>query len=980
MATRTTLLALFLGLISPSVFALPDWIWIDSPETTQEVVFHHAFDVEPARLESAHLRLVADFATVKLTINGRQKGIAEAFGPVLKLDVLPVLLSGTNEIRLMGKPVGDAPAVALQLELIDRQGRKRAIATSPQWQNTTPGVSMITTGDLGLEKWWTLPPLVIGEIDDYTQWKRATNLGEATDPGTFQLLPNYRVELLHSAGKNEGSWVSMAFDPEGRLTIAREDKGLIRFTLSEDFREVLRIETINDDLKECRGLLYAHGSLYVNANNSKALYRLHDTGGDGVLDHKKLLHASKGGVGHGRNDLALGADQKIYAIHGDSVHLPESIPDRTSPLRRKYNPFLQNEGHVIRMNPDGTNREIFCGGLRNPYGIDFNTDGEAFTYDADAEFDMGTPWYRPTQVKHLTSGADFGWRAVTGSWPPYFPDHPDNTQAAIDIGKGSPTGVKFGTRSHFPVDYQRALYLLDWTYGRILAAHLIPRGSSYIGATEVFLRGQPLNVTDLDFGPDGAMYFITGGRKTQSGLYRVSYTGPTDRSRKLSAQEKHRKRLTHEYRLQRRLAESFHRKAQYSRSKSLHDPRIQQAWRIASEHNPDQLARLISKSIKKNATAKTETNLEQLTAMTNAATSEQLFSLMGLNDPAAQEGILFDYKHWDNLPHSKQLQFIDLIARSMERHQFPAAGRDLVLATLNPHFPNDSSAVNKALAPILIKLTPQTAVPQTIELLDGDIEQQEGLFYLYHLRHAKAGWTTDLRRTFFRILGTYETFLGGRGLPLAFKNIRREAMETLTAKEKKQYAEFISQTPVLPAMPDLTGRDQVRQWKASDFEGKLGFNASERNLYNGRRMFATAFCSRCHRYGQEGYPIGPDLTRVASRFSRKSLLDEILLPSKTIAENYRTVLLNLKDGRQLAGQIIPNLDYRTPNLQLAEDPLHPDKITRIEKYHIINQEYSTVSLMPPGLLNLLRQEEILDLIAWLEQGVKTGEALKAEGK
>ena len=85
MTTRTTLLALFLGLITPSVFALPDWIWIDSPKTSQEVVFHHAFDVEPARLESAHLRLVADFATVKLTINGRQKGIAEAFGRVLKL-------------------------------------------------------------------------------------------------------------------------------------------------------------------------------------------------------------------------------------------------------------------------------------------------------------------------------------------------------------------------------------------------------------------------------------------------------------------------------------------------------------------------------------------------------------------------------------------------------------------------------------------------------------------------------------------------------------------------------------------------------------------------------------------------------------------------------------------------------------------------------------------------------------------------------
>ncbi len=980
MAARATVLILVIGLISDPVYAVPNWIWIDSSAPADGVVFYHSFDANPAELQSAQLRLVSDFTTVTLTVNRRQAGIAEAFESVLKLDALPLLLSGTNEMRLVGKTMGGAPAVALQLDLIDRQGRKRIIATSPQWQAAIPGARVIASGDLGREKWWTLPPLVIGETDDYTQWKRASHLGEATNPATFQLLPGYRAELLRSAGKSEGSWVSMAFDSLGRLTVAREDKGLIRYTLSGDFRKVLRTETINDDLKECRGLLYAHGSLYVNANNSKALYRLRDTNSDGLFDEKKLLHASKGGVGHGRNDIAMGSDQKIYAIHGDSVHLPESIPDRTSPLRRRFDPFRENEGHVIRMDPDGSNREIFCGGLRNPYGIDFNTEGEAFTYDADAEFDMGTPWYRPTQVKHLTSGADFGWRAVTGSWPPYFPDHPDNTQASIDIGKGSPTAVKFGTRSHFPFDYQRALYLLDWTYGRILAVHLVPRGSSYMGQTEVFLRGQPLNVTDLGFGPDGAMYFVTGGRKTQSGLYRVSCTDPTAQPRVLSPQEKHRNRLAHEYRQQRKLAESFHRKGQYSRTKGLSDPRIRQAWRTASEHNPDRLARLLSGIEKKNATAKTGYDLEQLTAMANAATSEQLLSLLGLDDPAEKQGILFGYRHWGKLPPSRQLAFVDLIRRSMERHEFSADGRHLVLATLTPHFPNGSAAISRALAPLLIKLTPHTAVPQTIALLDAGIDQQDGLFYLYHLRHARVGWTPDLRRIFFRILGAYETFLGGRGLPLAFKNIRREALDTLTAEEKEQYAGFISRKPALPTMPDLSGRGQVRQWKVSDFEGKLGFDASERNLANGRRMFSIALCSRCHRYGREGYPIGPDLTRVASRFSRDTLLGEILLPSRTIAENYRTVLLDLRDGSQLAGQIIPNLDYRAPNLQLAENPLHPDKITHIAKANIINREHSVVSLMPPGLLNLLDMEEILNLLAWLERGGKAVAELKTEGK
>src|SRR6185369_15857574 len=76
-----------------------------------------------------------------------------------------------------------------------------------------------------------------------------------------------------------------------------------------------------------------------------------------------------------------------------------------------------------------------------------------------------------------------------------------------------------------PPKYQRALFALDWSYGRIFGVHLESRGASYSGAVETFLRGTPLNLTDLAFGPDGALYFITGGRNTQSGLYRVSYNG-----------------------------------------------------------------------------------------------------------------------------------------------------------------------------------------------------------------------------------------------------------------------------------------------------------------------------------------------------------------------------------------------------------------------------------------------------------------------
>ncbi len=73
--------------------------------------------------------------------------------------------------------------------------------------------------------------------------------------------------------------------------------------------------------------------------------------------------------------------------------------------------------------------------------------------------------------------------------------------------------------------YRDALYVLDWSYGRVLAVHLAPRGIGYRAAAELFAQGRPLNVTDIAAGPDGAMYLITGGRKTQSALYRIEYTG-----------------------------------------------------------------------------------------------------------------------------------------------------------------------------------------------------------------------------------------------------------------------------------------------------------------------------------------------------------------------------------------------------------------------------------------------------------------------
>ena len=150
------------------------------------------------------------------------------------------------------------------------------------------------------------------------------------------------------------------------------------------------------------------------------------------------------------------------------------------------------------------------------------TDGEMFTADADMEWDIGAPWYRPTRLVHVTPGGEFGWRSGWAKWPAYYLD---SLPPTADTGPGSPTGVVYYDHTAFPPRLQNTLFVADWAQGKIDAVKLERNGATYKAKVATFLKGRPLNVTALDVGPDGALYFATGGRGTDGGIYRVRWTG-----------------------------------------------------------------------------------------------------------------------------------------------------------------------------------------------------------------------------------------------------------------------------------------------------------------------------------------------------------------------------------------------------------------------------------------------------------------------
>ena len=302
------------------------------------------------------------------------------------------------------------------------------------------------------------------------------------------------------------------------------------------------IEPIDAPIGEAQGLLWAFDSLYVVVNRGRryesGLYRVTDTNHDDRLDKVEQLRKLDGGGEHGPHAVILAPDGKsLYLVAGNATQLTRldgSLVPRVwgedNLITRMVDGagFMTTEkapgGHIYRVSPDGKHWELVSMGYRNSFDIAFNRAGELFTYDSDMEWDVHMPWYRPTRVIHVASGGDYGYRNGSGKWPPYYID---SLPPVVNVGPGSPTGVTFGYGAKFPAKYQDALYVCDWSYGKLYALHLVPKGASYSGELEEFLAGTPLALTDVVVNPkDGAMYFAVGGRNTQSGLYRVTYTGP----------------------------------------------------------------------------------------------------------------------------------------------------------------------------------------------------------------------------------------------------------------------------------------------------------------------------------------------------------------------------------------------------------------------------------------------------------------------
>ncbi len=955
----------------------PHWIAAEEklPEGLANRYYRHTFDISQLPT-SARLVAAGDGAGIDLFLDGELLFEIEPYDPLFKADLTQRLTRGKHVFAIRSRSYDSGAMFFLRVQLKFADGTTQIVSTGNDWLCSSENPPRWNELDYEVAAWkktfaratvddrLLIPDsrrTDIAATDNYEQWQQARGAKAGTDPATFDIAPGFEIDLVRSAQEGEDSWISLVFDPRGRAIVSQEQAGLLRMTLSKDGGSVEKTERINDDLKEVRGMTFLGRDLYVNANNAKGMYVLR---GDeqGNLTKPELLFTTDGGVGHGRNDLTVGPDNKIYSIHGDSVHYLAGATNFTSPLRKTEKLPPQSDGHLLRYDPATKKIDTLVAGLRNPYGIAFNQDGEAFTYDADAEHDMGSPWYRPTRVNHLTIGSDFGWRAVTGKWPPYYPDHPDIAPFNLDIGKGSPTAVLFGTKSKFPPRYKETLFILDWTYGRILAVQCMPRGASYLCEAETFLKGRPLNVVDLDFAPDGSMFLTTGGRKTQSALYRIRYVGeamalkspetPTahmQQAKKARQQRQHLESLLTEKRL------SVVELALVWQQLGNLDPSVRNAARTLLEQQP--LETWQGSALKEEKRLTALVALSGLTRTHDSALVPQILTRLNeidLTDATRTERLLAAWIYHRCVVANDALE--PLLAAAVRRR-------------LGRLYPDHDYAVNEQLTFAFAHVGAEDFVEKTMQLLTAAKTQNQQLHFLFILRNTSTGWTPATRDAYFNALAQTRTYVGGEGLPKFLQLIREEALASVTDEtERAQFAALLADDPGAKMAEPLPPRTFVRKWTAEEALAAVKSVRDQPNLTRGLELFTAASCSRCHRVGKHGTLVGPDLTAVSSRFGQRDLLESIIEPSKVIAENYRSLQVLTTDGKTHVGRPALGGDYRSQVLRLNTDPLQPFAVTEIDKREIEAEQTSPVSFMPVGLLDTLSAEEIRDLLTFLESG------------
>ena len=358
-----------------------------------------------------------------------------------------------------------------------------------------------------------------------------------------------------------------------------------------------------------------------------------------------------------------------------------------------------------------------------------------------------------------------------------------------------------------------------------------------------------------------------------------------------------------------------------------------------------------------------EDGIEQLIAASQKSSPNQISLLQGLRAELENRSDLKPTSNWDKTYEILRSDAATAAIALEIGQLFGSAEAAIQLMAVLEDPQADVEDRQTALTGLASRAWPDLK-PRLLEFIDNPDLSIQAIRAISNFNDGQLG---------LNLLGKYETFNADQKFEALMTLASRRAYASLLTRAIM--AETISKSEI-PAyiarqLRRVMGNGFVEVWGPiddipADIEAQYSRyrklltveNLQRADAIKGKVIFKKA-CGACHQMYGEGGILGPELTG-SNRTNTDYLLSNILEPSSDIQDDYKMVIVTTRDGRTYLGNVAGDTDR-----ELVLKVVGQDRVT-INKSDIQSREDTPNSMMPPGLINTMNDQEVLDLVAYLK--------------
>lgn len=604
----------------------------------------------------------------------------------------------------------------------------------------------------------------------------------------------------------------------------------------------------------------------------------------------------------------------------------------------------RGEGGVFRCTADGKGLRRIARGFWNPFGLLVRADGEIFA----AENDPGSR--PPCRLLHVVEGADYGFQWVYGS-APVHPFVAWNGELRGTLGMVHPSGE--GPCA--VVELGGGVMIPSWSDHSIDYFPLTRKGAGYTSERIPLVKGSDFfRPVCMAQGPDGAFYLTDWVFSS----YPIHGRG---RLWKVEIDKEHAPWIKSK-------ADPMNSLARIA--KDLRDgkskltlPALLGHARCADPYLADAALTALSRSgftIEQVKALAPPDRVWAFVAMRRADLGDAKWVRAFFDDPDAE--MRFECLRW--IADEVLKEFQPQVEAMLSDPKLDFRLFEAVLATWNTlrgepgaGVTNPEVLVERITDPqtparlkgYALRLAPPTHKALTLELLRGLLAQDDEVLKLEVVR------TLVARREQADLIDLADDASSAPRLRVeAILGIDDQAVlqklaqsDNAIIREEAQRALPRSITTTRPAFDDTAAWLKI-------LEGQGDAETGRRIFFNSK----VALCSSCHRHSGRGNVVGPDLTLIAQQGDRAAILRSILEPHREVAPQFYPSVVELKDGTTFTGILL-----RSSSTEVFRDLTGKEK--SFPEADIVKRTELRTSLMPPGLVMTLTNEELRDLLTFL---------------